>query len=94
MTGRYTIRLGTQSNVIYWDTPWGVPLNETMFPEHLKPLGYKTHIVGKWHLGFYRAAYTPERRGFDDHFGYYTGNTEFWNQSTICVATAVSCASD
>lgn len=23
MTGRYTIRLGTQSNVIFWDTPWG-----------------------------------------------------------------------
>ena len=22
MTGRYTVRLGTQSNVIYRDTPW------------------------------------------------------------------------
>ena len=33
MTGRYTIRLGTQSNVIFWDTPWGVPLNETFLPQ-------------------------------------------------------------
>ena len=29
MTGRYTIRLGTQSSVIYWDTPWAIPINET-----------------------------------------------------------------
>ena len=28
MTGRYTIRLGTQSNVVWWDTPWGVSLKE------------------------------------------------------------------
>ena len=33
MTGRYTVRLGTQSNVIYWDTPWGVPINETFLPQ-------------------------------------------------------------
>ena len=23
-TGRYPIRIATQSNVIFWDTPWGV----------------------------------------------------------------------
>ena len=82
MTARYPIHVGLQHGVIRDALAEGVPLNETMFPEHLKPLGYKTHIVGKWHLGFYRAAYTPERRGFDDHFGYYTGNTEFWNHTS------------
>lgn len=46
MTGRYTIRLGTQSNVIYWDTPWGVPLNETYIPQNLKDVGYKTAMFG------------------------------------------------
>jgi hypothetical protein len=47
MTGRYTIRLGTQTNVIYWDTPWGVPLNETFIPQNLKAVGYKTAMFGK-----------------------------------------------
>ena len=47
MTGRYTIRLGTQSNVIWWDSPWGVPLNETFLPENLKDAGYITAMFGK-----------------------------------------------
>ena len=47
MTGRYTIRLGTQSNVIWWDSPWGIPLNETFMPENLKDAGYITAMFGK-----------------------------------------------
>ena len=45
MTGRYTIRLGTQSNVIYWDTPWGPALNETYFPETLQA---RPALLGSW----------------------------------------------
>ena len=48
MTGRYTIRLGTHANVIYWDTPWGVPLNETFVAENLQRSGYRTAMFGKW----------------------------------------------
>ena len=48
MTGRYTVRLGTQSNVIFWDTPWGVPANETFLPQNLKEQGYHTAMFGKW----------------------------------------------
>eukprot|EP00656_Telonema_subtile_P051077 TRINITY_DN6788_c0_g1_i1.p1 TRINITY_DN6788_c0_g1~~TRINITY_DN6788_c0_g1_i1.p1 ORF type:complete len:540 (+),score=121.10 TRINITY_DN6788_c0_g1_i1:104-1723(+) len=73
MTGRYTVRLGTQSNVIYWDTPWGVPLNETFLPENLKDAGYSTAMFGKWHLGMFKQGYTPRKRGFDEHMGYYQG---------------------
>jgi arylsulfatase B len=50
MTGRYTVRLGTQSNVIYWDTPWGVPINETFLPQNLKAAGYHTAMFGKWYV--------------------------------------------
>ena len=47
LTGRYTIRLGTQSNVIWWDSPWGIPLNETFLPQNLKDAGYVTAMFGK-----------------------------------------------
>lgn len=48
MSGRYTIRLGTQSSVIYWDNPWGVPINETFLVQNLKDVGYHSALFGKW----------------------------------------------
>lgn len=55
MTGRYTIRLGTQANVIFWDTPWGVPLNETFLSQNLKDAGYTTAIFGSVGRGVFLA---------------------------------------
>ena len=41
--------------------------------------GYETHIVGKWHLGFYEWPYTPTYRGFDSFYGFYTGSEDHFN---------------
>jgi arylsulfatase B len=84
MTGRYTIRLGTQSNVIWWDSPWGIPLNETFLPENLKDAGFITAMFGKWHLGMYKQEYTPARRGFDEHMGYYQGCESRYTHVAAC----------
>ncbi|XP_014677063.1 PREDICTED: arylsulfatase B-like isoform X2 [Priapulus caudatus] len=70
MTGYYPFRVGLQ--------PHGVQLNKTFLPQELKRLGYATHVVGKWHLGFCKWAYTPLERGFDSFLGYYTGSEDYY----------------
>ncbi|CAG5128221.1 unnamed protein product, partial [Candidula unifasciata] len=60
-----------------------VPLNITMFPEVLKQNGYKTHAVGKWHLGFCNWACTPTFRGFDSFYGFYNGGEDFYTKQYL-----------
>ncbi|KAK7093150.1 arylsulfatase B-like [Littorina saxatilis] len=79
MTGRHPIHTGMQVGVIGGSTPYGLPLNETIMPQHLETLGYRRHIVGKWHLGFFTEAYLPTRRGFESFLGYYTGHEDYFD---------------
>lgn len=72
-TGKYPMHLGLQDSVIHPSEPRGVPLKETFLSQKLKDAGYGTVFVGKWHLGFHQAAYTPSQRGFDEFFGILTG---------------------
>lgn len=46
----------------------GLNLNEVTIAEVVKPLGYKTAIYGKWHLGS-EPELLPTRQGFDEYFG-------------------------
>ena len=39
--------VGMQTEVIFGDQPYGLPLTEKLMPQYLKPLGYRSHIVGK-----------------------------------------------
>ena len=43
--------------------------NSTALPEMLKPLGYRTHALGKWDVGFLEKKCSPTYRGFDTFFG-------------------------
>ena len=49
MTGRYPVRVGVPGVLTPNDT-YGLPLAETTIAELVKPSGYKTMCVGKWHL--------------------------------------------
>lgn len=78
LLNRYRVE-GMQGPPIYGAEPNGLSLSEKLLPEYLKELGYTTRAVGKWHLGYYKLAYTPTRRGFDSHFGYYTGYVSYYD---------------
>lgn len=67
MTGRYQARTGHDAN----PTREGreLLLSEKTMAQHLKPAGYTTGIVGKWHLGDTSAEFMPLSRGFDFAMG-------------------------
>lgn len=75
MTGRYPTRFGHEFNSVANVT--GIHLKETTMAERLKPLGYATACVGKWHLGD-GPDYRPTKRGFDEFFG-TLANTPFFH---------------
>jgi arylsulfatase A-like enzyme len=52
----------------------GLPPTEIILPEILKAEGYKTAVIGKWHLG-HNEMFKPLNRGFDYHFGFYEAFT-------------------
>ncbi|XP_076641495.1 arylsulfatase B [Halictus rubicundus] len=83
MTGKHAIRTGMQHGVLKCAEPRGLPLHEKLLPEYLSELGYSTHIVGKWHLGFYTKEYTPTYRGFDSHLGFWSGHHDYFDHSAV-----------
>lgn len=71
-----------QHGVILEPEPWGLPLDVPILPQYLRGLGYRAHAVGKWHLGFFRANYTPTARGFQSHFGLWNGYHDYYTHQT------------
>ncbi|XP_067950758.1 arylsulfatase B-like [Watersipora subatra] len=70
LTGKYPYKIGMQLPFAI-DHKACLPLNETLLSQRLKKAGYKTHALGKWHLGFCNWDCTPTRRGFDTFYGMY-----------------------
>ncbi|XP_041853368.1 arylsulfatase A [Melanotaenia boesemani] len=70
LTGRYQTRSGVYPGVLYPGSIGGLPLNETTIAEVLKPLGYATAAMGKWHLGLgANGTFLPTKQGFDKYLG-------------------------
>lgn len=74
LTGRYPMRNGMpvayhpRSNK-HASSGFGLHPEEMTIAELLKPAGYRSLMVGKWHLGFANKGSHPLDAGFDQHFG-------------------------
>jgi arylsulfatase A-like enzyme len=85
ITGRSQSRFGHEIN---WEPDWpvdprdqrGLPLTEKTIADHLKVAGYRTGAIGKWHLGE-AAPFHPNRRGFDEFFGFIGGGHLYFCQN-------------
>jgi arylsulfatase A-like enzyme len=82
MTGRHPASFGFRDNLAPiqpgHDPEFvGLPLNQTTLAQRLKPLGYTTGLVGKWHLGEL-PKFNPLKRGFDEFWGYLGGAHDYF----------------
>jgi arylsulfatase A-like enzyme len=78
MTGRYPFRYGLQTIVIPTAAGYGLDTTEWLMPQCLKEAGYKTAIIGKWHLGHADKKYWPKQRGFDYQYGAMIGELDYF----------------
>ena len=67
LTGRYPQRFGL-NGVLFPDSHTGLPSTEYTIAELLRDNGYKTGMVGKWHLG-HKYEFLPLQQGFDFFYG-------------------------
>ncbi|XP_013411686.1 arylsulfatase I-like [Lingula anatina] len=88
LTGRYAATTGL-SNVVVGGIPVAMPLSETLISQKLKERGYRSHIVGKWHVGCYERAYLPTNRGFDSFYGIQHGRCDYYTHQRCDVVFGV-----
>ena len=75
MTGRYQQRFGHEANTPPQDK--GMDVAQVTMADALKRLGYRTGVVGKWHLGD-AEQYYPTKRGFDHFYGLREGSRSYF----------------
>lgn len=78
MTGRYPMRYGLQTLVIFPSHKYGLPTEERTLPQALKDVGYRTYMCGKWHLGHADKKFWPQNRGFDHFYGNVIGEVDYF----------------
>lgn len=86
LTGMYQQRFGFEENNVpgmmsnHGKTvadDMGLPIHLKTMGDHLKALGYRTAVFGKWHLGI-ADRYHPLKRGFDEFYGFRGGARSFF----------------
>jgi arylsulfatase A-like enzyme len=82
ITGRYQYRLRggmdePLSSKARTSSTLGLPPEHPTMPSLLRAAGYKTALVGKWHLG-YPPHFGPLKSGYEEHFGLLGGGADYF----------------
>ena len=80
MTGRYPLRYGLQTLVIMAGMNFGLPTDEWLLPQALGTAGYRSAILGKWHLGHAKREFWPMQRGFEYQYGAQLGEIDYFTR--------------
>jgi arylsulfatase A-like enzyme len=82
LAGRYQTRFGHEFNPGgVQPTKAGMPLTEVTIADRMKAAGYRTGLIGKWHLGMDERH--PQKRGFDDFYGFLGGAHDYLKPKSI-----------
>ena len=79
MTGRYQYRLrvGLEEPLVNNREHIGLPIEHPTLPSLLKTAGYRTMLIGKWHLGFL-PKFDPLKSGYEQFFGLRGGAVDYY----------------
>jgi arylsulfatase A-like enzyme len=85
MTGRYQYRLRgaaeePMTGRFRGSEEIGLPPAHPTLPSRLREAGYRTALVGKWHLG-YPPHFGPLKSGYEEHFGPLSGGVDYFTHT-------------
>ncbi len=82
ISGRYQQRVGLERALgsVGPALEQGLPATGHSLPRLLKNNGYRTALIGKWHLG-YKPEFGPNAHGFDYFFGFLSGFIDFYTHT-------------
>ena len=83
ITGRYPQRLpvGLEEPLKKDKPDLGLPPGHPTVASQLKIAGYRTALIGKWHLGW-KPEFGPNSHGFDEFFGFLSGVDDYFTHRT------------
>jgi len=75
LTGRNPLLFGVDGPM---ENDAMLPRELALLPEYFRNAGYRTWMVGKWHLGMHEVAAMPHSRGFDWFYGHLGGFIDYY----------------
>ncbi len=83
ITGRYQQRYGIEAPLPSSDPEnrVGLPATGHSLPQLMKDAGYRTGLIGKWHLGL-GADKSPRAHGFEHFFGFKSGYIDYYTHNS------------